>query len=91
MEVLKDKKYSTAKDGNKSKQKHKNPRQFLISAEPAKAVTEESIFRGKEGVLFTFALECAKVKALAAWAWKTLMFYWNENIKRKSNCYGFLF
>ncbi|MBQ3137757.1 MAG: hypothetical protein IJB74_09805 [Clostridia bacterium] len=66
MEVLKDKKYSTAKDGNKSKPKHKNPRQFFISAERAKAVTEESIFRGKEGVLFTFALECAKVKALAA-------------------------
>ena len=48
-----------------AKQKHKNPRQFFISAEPAKAVTEESIFRGKKGVLFTFALDCAKVKAQA--------------------------
>ena len=47
MEVLKDKKYNTTIAGNKSKQKHKNPRQFFISAKPAKAVTKESILRGK--------------------------------------------
>ena len=41
-------------------------RQWFISAELAKAVTEESIFRGKKGVLFTLALFGAKVKAIAA-------------------------
>ncbi len=39
-------------------------RQWLISAKLAKAVTEESIFRGKNGALFTLALFGAKVKAI---------------------------
>ena len=38
-------------------------RRWLISAEQAKAATEESIFRGKKGALFTLALFGAKVKA----------------------------
>ena len=41
-------------------------RQWFISAEQAKAATEESIFRGKKGALFTLALFGAKVKAIAA-------------------------
>ena len=43
-------------------------RQWFISAESTKAATEESIFRGKKGALFTLALFGAKVKAIAAWA-----------------------
>ena len=41
-------------------------RQWFISAEFTKAATEESIFRGKKGALFTLALFGAKVKAIAA-------------------------
>ena len=41
-------------------------RPWFISAERAKAATEESIFRGKKGALFTLALFGAKVKAKAA-------------------------
>ncbi len=41
-------------------------RRWFISAELAKAATEESIFRGKKGALFTLALFGAKVKAIAA-------------------------
>ncbi len=41
-------------------------RPWLISAKLAKAATEESIFRGKKGALFTLALFGAKVKAAAA-------------------------
>ena len=39
-------------------------RQWFISAEFTKAATEESIFRGKKGALFTLALFGAKVKAI---------------------------
>ena len=61
-------------DEAKDYKNNNTPRQFFISAEPVKAATEESIFRGKKGALFTLALVCAKVKARAARAEKTLMF-----------------
>ena len=62
MEVLKDKKYSTDKDGNTSKTKAQKATAVFYLRRAGDGGHRGKYFPRQKGVLFTFALECAKVK-----------------------------